>query len=125
LVLWDLRDACEEGRVSMNNYSSVDTCHVWSLALGELLGADETGLCWLNEVVEALLATGVGAVEVWSDGPTTWHFVAVPAGTSAGDDEALVVVETTWVDQGVWVCVRPAFWGSEPTADWALAGVSS
>ena len=94
-----------------------DVYQLWSVALPDVLGTDEAGLCWLAAMIEELVSTGAGSAEVWVAGPAAFHFLVVPTRYSRSGDEELLVVEITGTARLVQVNVRPAFVGTEPCMD--------
>ncbi len=99
----------------------------WSLDLREVLSFDDLTISWLTMTTDLVISTGIGSTDCCSEGPTTVHFIEVPAAHLVGtaNEPDLIVLELTEVGDVTLSHLRPAWAGAEPARDIAMAGVES
>ena len=112
----------------MTTYPKSNVQCSWSLELSTELRVDEGATIeWLVATTDLMLSTGFGATETFREGPTTFHYVLVPARFLVGcpQDDELLVLEVTSISEVMLVHLRLAASGVEPTTDMAVAEVWS
>lgn len=99
----------------------------WSLDLREILLLDDFSLGWITMTADLLINTGIGGAKCYREGPTTAHFIEVPAAYLVGEvsEPDLIVLEITRGDDMALAHLRSAWAGAEPVRDISLAGVES
>lgn len=112
----------------MTIYPTSNVQYSWSLELSSELRLDEdTTIDWLIATTDLIIGTGFGATETFREGSTMFHYLLVPPQFLVGcpQDDELLVLEVTSINEATLAHLRLAASGVEPAADMAVAEVWS